>query len=308
MAKAITVVVPAFRARLTVGSAVASALAQDGVDVEVVVVDDGSDDGTGDVVDALASDPRVVATHRRNGGPVAARNDGLRRAAGEFVLFLDADDELAPGALVRLCELIDDSAVAASGRFRAVDDDGHDLDIGTWATEQLHPVVRRGGAFIPSPGGLTPEAILTRLVTPPPGGTLIRRDAAFAIGGYDPRARRSEDLDFLVRLATVGRIAMVEETVLVYRRRATQRSASTRHRRFGRQVTMVGLIVRAPSRAAARERCRGVVAHHVDRAQVRWRYSHRSPRDLIAVARSLGLAAAFGALGPLLGGRGPASW
>lgn len=304
----VSVVIPAHDAADSLTDAVQSALAQRDVDVDVIVVNDRSADDTGAVATVLARDGRVTVVHRvRTGGPSVARNDGLRRAWGDFVLFLDADDTLEPSGLAHLVAGCGARDVAAAGRFRAVDDDGEDLDIGTWSTEQLRPVVRRHGEFVPNPGGLSAEAIMTRLVTPPPGGVLVRRGAALDIGGFDVAVRRSEDVDFLVRLASTGRIALVDDVVLRYRRRATQRSAHTRRRQLGRLRTTINLIARAPSRTDARARARGARAHHLDRARTRWRFGDRTSRDAASALRSVVLAGVFGVLGTLAAWRAPRS-
>jgi hypothetical protein len=151
--------------------------------------------------------------------------------------------------------------------------------------------------MVPSSEGFTPEALLTRLVTPPPGAILVRTDDARAVGGYDITIRRSEDIEFLVRLSDRGRLVPLDEEVLDYRRRRAQRSAQVRARRYGRQRTLIEIIARAPSRQDARVRARGVVAHHLDRASTRWRYSDRSLRDLAVVLRSTALACGFFVVG-----------
>ena len=93
-----SVIIPCYRAAKTLPRAVASVLAGAPDALEVLLIDDGSPDETPAVCDALAAqDPRVRALHRPNGGAAAARNTGLDAAAGEWVLFVDADDELLPG-------------------------------------------------------------------------------------------------------------------------------------------------------------------------------------------------------------------
>lgn len=100
-----SLIIPCYRAAATLERAVDSALDGAPDDLEVLLVDDGSPDGTGALCDRLAArDPRIRALHRPNGGAGAARNTGLEAATGRWVLFLDADDELLPGlwqALVR---------------------------------------------------------------------------------------------------------------------------------------------------------------------------------------------------------------
>jgi glycosyltransferase involved in cell wall biosynthesis len=303
---AVSIVIPAYASAGTLAAAVNSALAQGVVVGEVIIVVDGATDGTAEVADELAHDGRVrVVLRPRNGGPSAARNDGLRRARESLVLFLDADDELLPDSVARLQGALGERDVAVAGRFVAVDDRGEEIDIGTWAAEQLRPVLRRGRHFVTDPAGLTSESMLTRLVTPPPGGVLIRRRAVMAVGGFDVRLQRSEDVDLFVRLATMGSIAMIDETVLRYRRRAHQRSAHTRQRQLGRIRTTLALVSRAPTRAEARSRARGVTAHHIDRGLTRWRYGNKGPRDVAATVRSFLLVVFFLMVGAVAAHRVP---
>lgn len=95
----LSVVIPVFNRDSLVGRAIASALADPGHDVEVVVVDDGSTDRTAEVVTAIA-DPRVrLVRLPENRGWCPARNAGAEAAWGEWLVFLDSDDEFVPGGL-----------------------------------------------------------------------------------------------------------------------------------------------------------------------------------------------------------------
>lgn len=98
MACEISVIIPCYKAQATLRRAVESVLDGAPDTVELLLVEDGSPDGTGALCDELAAaDPRVCALHRPNGGAGAARNTGLDAARGRWVLFVDADDELLPG-------------------------------------------------------------------------------------------------------------------------------------------------------------------------------------------------------------------
>jgi glycosyltransferase involved in cell wall biosynthesis len=296
----VTVVIPASGVADTLAAAVRSATENQGVSAEVIVVDDASRTGDAAAADRLADPPRVTVVHRRDpGGPAAARNEGLRRARGQFVVFLDGDDRLLPAGLDVLVAVLDGNAVASMGRFSAIDEEGAPVDIGTWAAEQLRPVVRRGGRYVPSDSGFTDEAMLTRLVTPPPGAIAVRRDEALAIGGFDVSARRSEDLDFLVRLAERGRLVSVDVNVLEYRRRRAQRSQNSTARQFGRQRVLASLIWAAGDAPTALARARGAASHHLDRAATRVNHGGRGADDVAAAARSVALAAGFWIIGVL---------
>lgn len=102
-AATVTVVIPCYNYARYLPQAVESVLAQAGVDVNVIIVDDASTDDSLEVATALcACDPRVtVIAHPLNQGPVETFNDGLAQASGEFLARLDADDLLTPGSLAR---------------------------------------------------------------------------------------------------------------------------------------------------------------------------------------------------------------
>lgn len=103
----VSIIVPAYNAEKFLAPAVASVFSQSDPDWELLLVDDGSTDGTGALCDRYASaDPRVHAFHKSNGGLSDARNYGLDRAAGDFVAFLDADDMLHPEFISHLLGLI----------------------------------------------------------------------------------------------------------------------------------------------------------------------------------------------------------
>lgn len=95
----ISVVIPAFNAEETIERALDSVLGQSYMDLEVIVVDDGSRDGTADIVQFHARrDPRVRLLQHEHSGPSSARNVGIDAASGEWLAFLDADDEYVPRA------------------------------------------------------------------------------------------------------------------------------------------------------------------------------------------------------------------
>ena len=94
----ISVVIPLYNKEASIAQSLKSVLSQEYDDFEVVIVDDGSTDGSVGVVEAI-NDPRIRLIKQENGGPSKARNTGVKNAKGEWILFLDADDELEPDAL-----------------------------------------------------------------------------------------------------------------------------------------------------------------------------------------------------------------
>ncbi len=127
MRSSVSVVIPAWNAADYLKGSVKSALRQDEVEVEVIVVDDRSMDDTFGLAQRIADrDPRVkVLQTRRNGGAPAARNLGLAHATGDWYAVLDADDSFAPGRLKRLVEFAQTRHLdIAFDNLRLVDPDG----------------------------------------------------------------------------------------------------------------------------------------------------------------------------------------
>lgn len=117
----VEVIIPVYNAADYVARAAASALACPGA--EVILVDDGSTDGSGVICDELAADARVKVIHQQNRGASAARNAGLHAATAECVAFLDADDVLLPGALAALTQCLQDADAAQGALVRRADAD-----------------------------------------------------------------------------------------------------------------------------------------------------------------------------------------
>jgi O-antigen biosynthesis protein len=120
----VSVVIPCHNAVAFLGVAIDSALAQDPPPLEVIVVDDASTDGSGDIARGYGGRVRVIAFDQNRGGG-AARNAGAAAAAGDALMFLDADDEMAPGTLAALvaalAERPDGIAICPWNRLRLRD-------------------------------------------------------------------------------------------------------------------------------------------------------------------------------------------
>ena len=103
----VSIIVPVYNAAAYVAACVSSILEQDYRNIEILLVDDGSTDGSGEICDRLAaSDGRVLVLHRENGGIAAAQNSGLDAATGELVTFCDNDDLMSIGMIGRLVEIL----------------------------------------------------------------------------------------------------------------------------------------------------------------------------------------------------------
>ncbi|MBN8930211.1 MAG: hypothetical protein BGO51_27400 [Rhodospirillales bacterium 69-11] len=196
----IGVVTPAYNAHETIDAAIASVQAQSHTGWRMVVVDDGSTDGTADRVRA-ATDARVSLIRQAHGGVSAARNRGLRALRVEAYLFLDADDTLTPHAMALLSRTLESCpwAAAAVGAYRFVGGTGP-------ARRTRRP---RGGDLLP--------ALLQRNCFVNGGHLLVRAEAVHTIGGFDPALRFGEDWEFWVRVALLGHfVAVPSRTPLLH--------------------------------------------------------------------------------------------
>ena len=201
----VSVVIPAKNVAAYVGETIASALAQGEV-TEVIVVDDGSTDNTISIVRAIR-DPRLRLMTNDSAGVSAARNLGARHASGEWLLFLDADDRMRPGAVAALLAAARGAprAVLVYGDYNTIDSEGRQIG-------------RRDllkGRRKPSGDVLTRLAAGNFIVN---GGIALARAEAFrAIGGFDTSLRYCEDWHCWCRLAAIGEFEFAPKLLLDYR-------------------------------------------------------------------------------------------
>ncbi|MCB4822629.1 glycosyltransferase family 2 protein [Roseicella aerolata] len=199
-APAVSILTPAYDVARFIGAAVDSVLAQDFPDWEMIVVDDGSSDGTAAVV-AARKDPRIRLLRQENAGVSAARSRAMAEARGDAILFLDADDWLAPDALSRLV-----AALAAAPE--AVGAHGACAFMAESAGPGDPPLRRKGGAV---PAGDLLERLLVENLFANGGQLLLRRAAVQQAGPFLPRLRYGEDWEYWIRLSLQGPWAAVED-------------------------------------------------------------------------------------------------
>jgi glycosyltransferase involved in cell wall biosynthesis len=199
----ISVVIPLYNKIAYIKRAIDSVLAQTYPHFELLVVDDGSTDGGGDVVRQY-NDPRVRLIAQPNGGEGAARNRGVAEARFEWIGLLDADDEWLPRFLERTAAAID-ACPSASVFFT---DLISSLDGGVWLGDP-----RRGGAI--------PDFL--RFYTAHDGhgttssSTVIRKQALLDAGGFPLGVRHGGDVDTWTRLALTGQqFYYVPEPLAIY--------------------------------------------------------------------------------------------
>lgn len=197
----VSVVIPAHDAARTLADAVASAQAQQPPPREVIVVDDGSRDGTPAVAAAF---PGVHLIRQRNQGPAAARNRGVAVASGEWVAFLDADDVWRPERLARQLDVI--------RRYPDVQLVGSAVP--SWTLPG-----RRQGRFVERGLRVVGHRDLLFACLFPTTSVLARRSLLVDAGGFDPAVDGAEDWDLWLRCAQRAQVAVVQEPLVDYRDR-----------------------------------------------------------------------------------------
>lgn len=206
-----SIVIPAYDVEPYVGAAVESALAQDYADVEVIVVDDGSSDGTVAEVRRFGADVRLLR-HSVNRGTATALNTGISAATGEFIAILGADDAYARDRVRRCVQAIRGERVPSFATTDALL-----VKEGSLTTDRYYANVRwePGNALV---GLANTNYIFAAIVLP--------RLAWEDLGGFDPLAGRAEDYDFNLRLLLCGwRPVLVDAPLSVYRQRPDSSSA-----------------------------------------------------------------------------------
>lgn len=210
----VSVIIPTYNRATKLPNAIDSALDQTIDDLEVIVVDDGSTDGTESVL-AGYDDQRVrPVVHATNQGANVARNTGIDHARGEYVAFLDSDDRWHPQKLERQLASLDDRSKDWVGVYC---DKTYDLS-GTngWLRGVAASVLARADDVPTRDGGeeLIGE-ILAGNVHPSAGSTLlVETDVARKVNGFDETLDRFQDPEFCLRVLKQGKLAYVDDPLV----------------------------------------------------------------------------------------------
>lgn len=199
----VSVIIPTYNRAEFLGDAIRSVLDQDYADYEIIVIDDGSEDGTPEVACAFGKAVRYF--RQNNAGVASARNRGLRLAKGRYVAFLDSDDRFLPGKL---------AAQVACFAERPE----------TGLVYTACRVVRHAGGrglnrYEAHLFGWVYEDVIFGCNLPTPT-VMVRADALAAVGGFDERFRWAEDLDLWRRLARRYPFVALKDVFVEVRRHA----------------------------------------------------------------------------------------
>jgi glycosyltransferase involved in cell wall biosynthesis len=197
----ISVVIPTFNRRELVLRAVRSVLAQTQPVEQVIVVDDGSTDGTGEVL-GREFGGRIEYLWQENAGVSAARNRGLERSAGRYLALLDSDDCWHPDKTRLQLDWLEDHPDYGMVLCDVTRVDEHGRQIN---------VLRRREA-IPHDGDVLGHVLLQPALVP--ASVMIRRQVFETVGGFDTSLATGEDLDFHLRVAQQWKIGIVERSLV----------------------------------------------------------------------------------------------
>jgi glycosyltransferase involved in cell wall biosynthesis len=231
---AISVLMPVWHAVRFLPAAIESILAQTFTDFELIAIDDGTSDGSAEVLAAFAArDSRIRVVRQENRGIVASLNRGLELARAPFVARMDHDDVSRPDRFAKqIAYLRQHPEIAAvSGAMDVIDQDGTYL---------------RTDAFPTLQAAVESELLYRNCICHP--AVMARTEALRKVGGYRKNAQFAEDYDLWLRLSEAAQIANLPDVLLSYRLHPVRMSS--------RGYIVQDLAVLA-ARGAARERRRG---------------------------------------------------
>lgn len=221
---AISVILPVYNGECYVQEAVESILAQTFTDFELIIINDGSTDGSGAILRALAvRDPRIVLVERPNGGLVSALNEGIQRARAPIIARMDADDVAMPERFaLQLARMSAEPGLGVLGSFiRIVDKTGR------FIRQCDYPV--------------NPEETVRFLEHGSPVAhptVMMRKEAVIKVGGYRRAFLQAQDYDLWLRISEAGyAIANIPQPLLNYRMHSG--NVSTVHREAQELATIV---------------------------------------------------------------------
>jgi glycosyltransferase involved in cell wall biosynthesis len=260
----VSVIIPVYNGAEYIGGAVESALAQRGVSLEVIVVDDGSTDETPQILERFGDAIRVI--RGRHAGHVAARNQAARVAAGEWLAFLDADDEWLPTKLQQQLAAAVDADLVYTERE----------NLGATA----HIARRQSESQILYEGSAFEHLILGNFITV--SSVILRKDWFHRLGGFDADPYGCEDWDLWLRYSAAGgTICVVRAPLTRYRWRDDAMSMKHDQMQRGRELVvrralasprgrLLNRSIAARARAAAWETAAAYAALARSPKAIRW--------------------------------------
>lgn len=199
----ISVIVPAYNAEKTILETIQSLQKQTFSDFEIIVINDGSTDGTVELLNTI-EEPQLKVFSYQNGGLPVARNRGISHATGEFITFIDADDLWTPDKLeLQLAALQENPEAGVAYSWTSFINEKSEF---LYAWEPLY-----------YQGNVYPVLLLKNFISSG-SNILVRRKFIELAGEFDPILKSAEDWDYYVRLAALCPFVLVPKYQILYRR------------------------------------------------------------------------------------------
>jgi cellulose synthase/poly-beta-1,6-N-acetylglucosamine synthase-like glycosyltransferase len=207
----ISVIIPVYNGEKTIQETIESVLNQTFKDFELIVINDGSQDATLEIVERI-QDPRLKAFSYTNAGQATSRNRGISHACGEYISFIDADDLWTPDKLEAQLRALQDNpqAAVAYSWTKCIDELGN---------------FSRRGSHISVNGDVHAKLLLIDFIENG-SNPLIRAQAIAEVGGFDESMTPSEDRDLWLRLAARYHFVAVPSPQVLYRQSPNSASAN----------------------------------------------------------------------------------
>ena len=205
----ISVIVTTYNRANFIERAIKSILNQSYQDFEIIIVDDGSTDNTEEIIKGYEDRRINYIRHKKNRGTSAARNIGIKRASGEYIAFLDSDDEWLPEKLERQVVVLQNESTEVGvvySNLRYIDENGKDM----------HKLL------CPKKEGYIYKDLLGENCVGPPSTLLIRKECFNQVGLFDSLQDAHEDWDMWIRIAKFYRFALIKIPLVKYRLHSDQ--------------------------------------------------------------------------------------
>jgi glycosyltransferase involved in cell wall biosynthesis len=284
MTPLVSTIIPVFNRELTIARSVSSALAQTYGNIEVIVVDDGSSDGTVKALRQFGN--RILVLHQKNGGPSLARNFGASKARGVILAFLDSDDEWLPDKIdsqVRMMEAFGPSMPCCICNASYTEGQGLSAQTSFSLAGFTTPYE---DAVLENPiSVLTTTFLLFNQVA------AIRREAFELVGGFNDNLRLMEDYELSLRLATLGPWGILREPLVLKHEDTLGIGVSAMKdelRHLAAQVDVFKCILANPQlqRRSIRDPIAAELRHSLRQLSVH-RWMLKSPRPLRLAGRAI---------------------
>ncbi len=194
----ISVILPTYNRSSTISRSIESVLSQTYKDFEFIVVDDFSTDDTHCVVENYSSEIKYIR-HETNRGAAAARNTGIKNSSGEYIAFIDSDDEWHPEKLERQIEIFSESSsdvgVVYTGFYKCSDN-------------------KRELGNIPTKRGYIYEDQLMKDWVNPTSTTMVRSACFESVGGFNPELNARQDYELWIRIARNYQFEYIKEPLV----------------------------------------------------------------------------------------------